>query len=374
MTKILVIEDEKSFRRGILNILEVEGFEAIEAKNGRIGVELARKHLPDLIVCDIKMPELNGYGVLFELRKHPLTASIPFIFLTGLVTDKDLRTGMKMGADDYLTKPFEARDLLDAVKTRLEKHAAVMRQADDLRLNLSSLLPHELRIPLEEVIGFAQFLTNINMLPEPSEIVSMAQCIFDDGFRLQRLLENYIVYVELRLMKHNPERLRKWRSDQIPVTKDIISNIVTEKVADLERQNDLILDLADTQIQAPEGSLEKIVGELVDNACKFSEPGTPIRIETKADGNQFILSVSDQGCGMTEEQIAGLGAYMQFKHDKHERRSSGLGLAIINILTELNDGNLTVESIPNDGTTVRATFNRLATQDETPYDLQFSKR
>ncbi len=357
MTKILVIEDEESFRRGILGILEIEGFEAIEAKNGRIGVELARKHLPDLIICNIKMPELDGYGVLFELRKNPLTTNIPFIFLTGLAAKKDVRNGMRLGADDYLTKPFEVSDLLDAIQSQLKKHAAVMKQTDDLRLNIISNLPHELLTPLTGIIGFSQLLSNINRLPKPNRIASMGQDILDCGYRLHRVIENYIAYAELRLMKHESEKLKIWRSDQIMITKDIIADIVIEKLADLERQDDLVLDLADTQIQTPNGSLKKIVEELVDNACKFSEPDTPIQIMTKLDGNQFILSVTDQGRGMTEEQIAGIGAYMQFERRKYEQQGSGLGLAISKILAELDGGNLLVESIPNHGTTVRVAFN-----------------
>jgi len=124
MTKILVIEDEQKMRLRIQEILTYEGFETMGAANGHIGVQLAKEHLPDLILCDIVMPELNGYGVLAELRRDPLTVTIPFIFLTAKTAMNDLREGMNLGADDYLTKPFMIDELLATINTQLEKHAA----------------------------------------------------------------------------------------------------------------------------------------------------------------------------------------------------------------------------------------------------------
>lgn len=119
--KILVIEDEAETREIFLDCLEAEGFMGIEAKNGQIGVEKAKEESPDLVVCDILLPELNGYGVLKTLRQDPTTATIPFIFLTGKATKAELRQGMQSGADDYLTKPSNAEEFLEAIATQLEK-------------------------------------------------------------------------------------------------------------------------------------------------------------------------------------------------------------------------------------------------------------
>lgn len=125
MNKILVIEDEESIRDNILQLLEAQDFQALGAENGLKGVQLATEHVPDLIVCDVTMPQLDGYGVLAKLRANPVTANIPFIFLTALAERSHLRQGMELGADDYLTKPCSAAELLRAVTTRLEKHSAM---------------------------------------------------------------------------------------------------------------------------------------------------------------------------------------------------------------------------------------------------------
>lgn len=121
MKKILVIEDEPEMRRNLLTILKLEKFAALGAENGRAGLELVKRERPDLILCDVMMPELDGHGVLAALRESEATASIPFVFLTAKGEKADLRSGMNLGADDYLTKPVAKADLLHAIAARLRR-------------------------------------------------------------------------------------------------------------------------------------------------------------------------------------------------------------------------------------------------------------
>jgi diguanylate cyclase (GGDEF)-like protein len=147
MTKILVIEDEEFIRANILQILQFEDFDTLEAANGLTGIQSAQEQIPDLILCDVMMPQLDGYGVLTALRQDSATASIPFIFLTAKASRADLRQGMQLGADDYLTKPFTADELLGAIATRLEKQAVTtqhytteLKQAEE---KLNHLIHHD---------------------------------------------------------------------------------------------------------------------------------------------------------------------------------------------------------------------------------------
>jgi diguanylate cyclase (GGDEF)-like protein len=128
MKKILVIEDEEFVRENIVELLDAEGFEVIGAEDGRMGLNLARAMVPDLILCDVMMPELDGYGVLTALRQDSILAAVPFIFLTAKAAKADLRQGMELGADDYLTKPFTRAELLGAIISRLKKQAAVQER------------------------------------------------------------------------------------------------------------------------------------------------------------------------------------------------------------------------------------------------------
>jgi DNA-binding response OmpR family regulator len=122
MRKLLVIDDHDDIRENIAEILSLAGYEALTAENGKKGVEKALKETPDLVICDIMMPELDGYGVLHLLRKNPSTENIPFIFLTARTERGDFRKGMEMGADDYITKPFDDIELLNAIEIRLKKY------------------------------------------------------------------------------------------------------------------------------------------------------------------------------------------------------------------------------------------------------------
>src|SRR5688572_7229640 len=122
MKTILIIEDNNDVRENTAEILELASYKVLQAENGKIGVELAQQKKPDLIICDIMMPVLDGYGVIHLLNKSPITSSIPFIFLTAKSERSDLRKGMEMGADDYITKPFSDIELLNAVESRLKKN------------------------------------------------------------------------------------------------------------------------------------------------------------------------------------------------------------------------------------------------------------
>jgi CheY-like chemotaxis protein len=130
MKKILVIDDNTGIRENTAEILTLAGYNTSTAENGKIGVELAIRDIPDLIVCDIMMPELDGYGVLHLLKKNPATEQIPFIFLTAKTERTDFRKGMEMGADDYITKPFDDLELLKAIEIRLKKMEIITAQYD----------------------------------------------------------------------------------------------------------------------------------------------------------------------------------------------------------------------------------------------------
>src|SRR5260221_361335 len=156
MTKIVVIEDEEFLLQEIVDTLNFEGFEVAGAENGLQGYKLVRETMPDLVICDVMMPVLDGYGVLLKLRSEPETSLIPFIFLTAKASREDMRHGMDFGADDYVTKPFTREILLSEIRTRLEKYAASRREydkgLDSLRNSIILTLPHELRTPLTSII------------------------------------------------------------------------------------------------------------------------------------------------------------------------------------------------------------------------------
>ena len=140
MKKILVIEDNAEVRENLEETLELSGFEVISAPDGNIGVKLALENPPDLILCDVMMPQLDGYGVLNILSKKPATSDIPFIFLTAKAEKEDLRRGMNLGADDYITKPFYKDELLQVIETRMKKRERLQQKFDKTRDGWSAFI------------------------------------------------------------------------------------------------------------------------------------------------------------------------------------------------------------------------------------------
>ena len=154
MQTILIIEDHGPMRRNLSTALAMEGFAVLTAENGRAGVAVAQSELPDLIVCDVMMPELDGFGVVQELRAHKATATTPFIFLTARGEKPDIRAGMNFGADDYLTKPVVKAELLAAIRARLAREAAREGELDAKVAEARRFLPNfDSPAPLEQKLG-----------------------------------------------------------------------------------------------------------------------------------------------------------------------------------------------------------------------------
>lgn len=234
------------------------------------------------------------------------------------------------------------------------KCAAIIKQMEDLRLNLSLALPHELRTPLNAILGFSHYLLSFTpeQLPEPEAILSMQTAIYESALRMQRLIENYLLYAKLRLMESAPEEREICQNDEAISTASLIASVALSKAKRAGRQEDLRIETVEANIRISEKGLQKIVEELIDNALKFSKPGTLIHIETQVNDQHWMCRITDHGRGMTSEQITSIGAYMQFERAWYAQQGSGLGLTIARLLTQLNSGDLTIESVPEQGTTV----------------------
>lgn len=216
MSKILLIEDNLEMRENTAEMLELANYKVVTAANGKIGVELAASEKPDLIISDIMMPELDGYGVLYMLSKHPQTASIPFIFLTAKAEKTDLRKGMNLGADDYLTKPFDEMELLQAVDMRLRKSETFRKEFEK---NLDGL---------NEFINSARGLEELNKLSESRKIYNYRKkdFIYMIGDEPKGVL--FIVKGKVKTYKAHPEG------------KQLITGIFNE--GEFIGYNDLILE------------------------------------------------------------------------------------------------------------------------------------
>ena len=196
MKKILVIEDNDEVRENIAEILELSNYSVTTAADGKIGVTTALQKTPDLIICDIMMPELDGYGVLHLLNQHTETYGIPFIFLTAKTEKSDMRKGMELGADDYITKPFDGIELLTAVETRLKKADAIKQHAATLAPTAEGL---------DNFINTAKKVAGISLLSDERELYDYKkkQLLYKEGQRPKAVY--YIQSGKIKIYKTNDD-------------------------------------------------------------------------------------------------------------------------------------------------------------------------
>jgi signal transduction histidine kinase len=361
MPTILIIEDEEGIREVVYDILTTNQFFVITATDGSEGVKLATEHRPDLILCDVAMPVLDGYGVLEQLKKQPTTLTIPFIFLTAKSSVKDLRQGMELGADDYLIKPFTSQELLNAIHTRLNKQAQLKGHYEEslnqLRRNITAALPHEFRTPLVGILGASEFLLG-DFENLDNEIIRELLCdIHSSGERLYQLIQKYLQFIHLQ-----ERHLRS--SPHLNVLGENVAALVTgttKRVLTLhDRHQDLTLSIEIKQLSLNSQDLQQLLEEILDNAAKFSEKGTPISLRLFEENEHIHILLKDQGRGMTQKELANIGAYQQFNRDRFEQQGTGLGLAIAKLITEIYHGHIRISSEPDQGTTVHVNIPRVS--------------
>jgi two-component system, sensor histidine kinase and response regulator len=191
MPNVLVIDDADDVRHAVVRTLQHFGFATREARNGAAGIEMALADAPDLIICDVRMPELDGYKTLKAIRDLPAIANIPFIFLTAAIEKDDLRRGMVSGADDYLTKPFTQAELLEAVTSRLARQTELecefYKRAEKFHRGVDNLFVREITGPLDGIAGMTtELVRDANQMP-PEKVAERARRINETVARLNRL-------------------------------------------------------------------------------------------------------------------------------------------------------------------------------------------
>ena len=353
MKTVLVIEDEKELRESIVEMLTFEGYRVTAAPDGVEGIMKARELVPDLILCDILMPRMNGYEVLGELKKDLTTAMVPFIFLTALSDQNKIRQGMNTGADDYIVKPFLRKELLEAIESRLEKSALYKGYADQnlekLRRNIISFLPHELVTPLNSIISFGEIIKDHASVLSASELSEMGDFIFQSGKRFYDLIQKYLLYIRFAVNKQSGKQ-----EEVCTNPRTVILETANQIAESCQRQDDLSIDVSDFPLDISEKELQIIVRELTDNAFKFSMPGAKVSITGSPANGTYEIMVSDHGRGIPKETFRQVGAFMQFDREKYEQQGIGLGLFLVRQIAELNQGGIEIQSEPEQGTQVIA--------------------
>ncbi len=368
MSSILVIDDETYNFDVIQTLLSNQTYKLDYATSGQDALDNLEDYQPDVILLDVMMPKMDGIEVCRRLKSMDAWKHVPIIMVTSLTAKKDIALCLESGADDFISKPVDRLELGARIKSmlrlkqqydqikalsKLQENTihVLQNNMDELCGNLSFTLPHELSTPLNGVCGAIEMVITDHQSMKSEEIHEWLSLAKQSIQRLEKLTKKFMQYTKLEIFAINP-RIDESRNTyylDLP-TRILIENVCAIKAN--HRLNDLVLDLEDVDISMNEKDFVSMLNELIENACKFSKAGTPIKLASCSKDDLLHLSISDQGRGMTEDQINRIGAFIQFERRYYEQQGFGLGLKIAKKIVEIYQGKFSISSVYGQGTTI----------------------
>jgi signal transduction histidine kinase len=361
---IVVIDDEAGLLIGLQALLRKKGYAVITASNGTDGLDAISRHKPDLILSDVMMPPPDGFEIKKRLSTDPALSKIPFIFLTARTSNEDRISGIRLGADDYIVKPFEPDELIARVEAvfrrieterthaREEERISAQQEMDRLRQEILQNIQHELRTPLTNVMMPLE-IALMKKYDDPEEQIKFVRMASSNLGRLESLITDLILLTDLDHGKVNTMR------QPVHVDNDIIKPIRKR----LERYHDknirLVLDVEGTQrMMAPRREFAHAVLHLADNAFKFGPQDGEVKITVRKSGGDGIqVDVEDQGegipPGLREKVFERF--YQISQGDSRSYEGLGVGLTLARALAEGNGGSVQILDAPQ-GCHVRLTI------------------
>lgn len=360
MTTILVIEDENDLRSNIVKILRYEGYEVYDSADGFEGLQATRQHNPDLIICDVMMPGMDGFEVLSRMRDDPDMTLTPFIFLTAKAEKADMRQGMTLGADDYLTKPFTRDELLDAITARLERAQVVMALREDLlkeaKSQFSEIISHEMRTPLTSISLANDLIMDGLESMSGEELRGLLEIINHGSIRLKHLVQQTSILTEFEAGILNEKSIRE-QAALIQLWQVAIEAIETGRAFAFRHKETEVIPVSDGD---PSGLvlcslrlMNHALGEIIANAINFSPEGAPVELTEQVEDDWVRVRVRDYGMGIPPDRLnEALELFKQIDRNQKEQQGIGLGLPLVKRIVEAHGGNLTVYSATGKGTEV----------------------
>jgi two-component system sensor histidine kinase/response regulator len=385
-TNILLVDNIPSNLNFLSDILSQEGFGIILATHGKEAVTAARRELPDLILLDVAMPDMDGYSVCEELKNDPSLRDIPVMFLTARNEREDIIRGFEVGAVDYIMKPFSYTELVARVKTQLElRNKTLQLQSVNLRLEelvrqrtaelqnsnknlfelnhklkaayeeLSNLhkvkdefmrhINHELRTPLQGIHGFTLILEDLIQSPEQKEYLHSINHLVN---RLVQLAEISLLFTEIRADNY------KLNLEEINLNEFILS--ISRQIDTHQRK--IVLDLSESQIliKSDQKLLITCVNLIVENAVKFSPDFSLITIKTLKSDNKALLEIQDQGPGFSRKALKNIFELFSADNLQYKTEGFGVGLATAKLILNALSAELKIFNLPGAGASVQIVF------------------
>ena len=353
---ILVVEDNPALNQAICEILKSYNHTTHASSNGYEALVFLQKQKPDVILCDIMMPEMDGFALLRHARADVKLRNVPFIFLTARTSNDDQRRARQIGIEDYLTKPVDSETLIVAIDNALRRRknieAEIQSELDLLRGRIVSLLQHEFRTPLTFVLGYADFLqdaTKSNKI-DLSELRQSSAAILAGGRRLEMLIETFLLYSELQNRTLKTEELETLHALE---TWRTISNEFADRLQEAHLRLTLLPQNATALVTCNYQMLHEALRRLLDNAVRYKRPASSIiwlSIETTPSHVGFCIG--DEGVGISVEMLQRFTKpFEQVDRDNRTEPGAGLSLAMIRHIAHLHGGSLEIESEFGKGST-----------------------
>ena len=355
--KILIVDDVTSNVLLLKILLTNEKFQICTASNGHQCVEVARSEHPDLILLDVMMPELNGFDTAVILKKDPLTADIPIIFLTALNSPSDLVHGFQVGAHDFLTKPFNKEELIMRVMHQISLVAAkryIIEQNEKLKRIISnrdkmySVIAHDLRSPMASIRMVLNLCVNVvtpDMVGE--EIFGLLDKADRESEETHDLLDNLLKWTKSQTGRLEVAYQNLELDDIVPGVVDIFTMIAEMKKIKLQ----YIPSEEHLKVRADNDMMKTVVRNFISNAIKFTPEGKGIEVYYKKSGEFAKISVRDHGVGIAPERIDTLFHKGETTYGTGGEEGSGLGLQLCADFARKNGGDVMVESTLGEGST-----------------------
>jgi len=353
VTTISIIECNPHIQNLLYSILADAGYEvSFLAGTGEIGLELLKQCPTDIVICSRRLPDMCSYKVLWEVRKQEF---VPFIFLCDEPSYQDNRRAVTHRADYYLSKPFSIKSLVEAVQQGIEKkeryQALSLASAKLMDGAFVSIFPPDVKYSFKTILGTTDHIAK-TFDQVPLEIAQCLQDIQEAGEQLLMVQENLCLHYQLNQAQSKADEASVFLGGD-SYTKPIAASTARERAEYYRRVNDLQIHCYDCRLGVGSMVVHKILKELIDNAFKFSSPGTLVKVQGKIQGNGFLVSIYNQGDGMTLEEIHQIAPFVRFSLTAG---GMGLGLSVTRSLLDLNGGQLSFESEPQAWFMAKAIF------------------
>ena len=360
--KVLIVDDVVSNVLLLKILLTNEKFQVCTAANGRLCIEQAKKEKPDLILLDVMMPELNGFDTAVILKKDPETLDIPIIFLTALNNPTDLVKGFKVGANDFLTKPFNKEELVMRVMHQIELvHAkrVIQQQNEELRRTIRnrdkmySVIAHDLRSPMASIRMVLNLAVNV-VSPDVvgDEIFGLLDKANRESEETHDLLDNLLKWTKSQTGRLNVVFQDLELDDIVPGVVDIFRMIAEMKKINLQ----YIPAEEKLCVHADNDMIKTIIRNFISNAIKFTPEGKGIDVFYKREGDFARICVQDHGVGIAADRIESIFHKGETTYGTGGEEGSGLGLQLCQDFARKNGGDAYVESVEGEGSTFSFTI------------------